>query len=40
MNGPPVAARINRRAQDDTVAFDLWGASENLTGVRFDLPAS
>lgn len=40
MNGPPVRARINRRARDESVAARLWGVSESLTGVHFDLPAT
>ena len=40
MSGPPVRARINRHAQDQEVAARLWTASEALTGVHYDLPAS
>jgi NAD(P)-dependent dehydrogenase (short-subunit alcohol dehydrogenase family) len=36
--GPPVRARINRKARDPEVAKRLWALSEELTGVRFDLP--
>lgn len=39
MNGPPVRARFNKKAQDTAVAARLWSTSESLTGVRFDLPA-
>ena len=39
MNGPPVVARINARARDEEMAARLWTLSEQLTGVRFALPA-
>lgn len=38
MSGPPVKARINRKAKDAAVAERLWSVSESLTGVRYDLP--
>ncbi len=37
MNGPPVPARINKKAKDASVAERLWSLSESLTGVRYDL---
>lgn len=39
MSGPPVRARINRSARDAAVAARLWTTSEQLTGVRYGLPA-
>jgi NAD(P)-dependent dehydrogenase (short-subunit alcohol dehydrogenase family) len=39
MSGPPVAARVSRRARSTADAARLWALSEELTGVRFDLPA-
>ncbi len=39
VNGPPVAARIPRPAQDEAVAAELWAISEALTGVVFPLAA-
>jgi len=39
MTGPPVRARLNRRARDLAVAAQLWTTSESLTGVHYDLPA-
>lgn len=38
--GPPVRVGSSRRARDARVAVALWQLSEELTGVRFDLPAS
>lgn len=38
MNGPPVPARISRRARDEDMAARLWQISEERTGVRFELP--
>lgn len=40
MSGPPVRARISRRAQDEADALRLWSVTEKLTGVAFDLGAS
>ena len=37
MNGPPAAARIPKRAQDEAVAARLWETSEKLTGVAYPL---
>lgn len=37
--GAPVAARSPKRARDELTAARLWARSEELTGVRFDLPA-
>jgi NAD(P)-dependent dehydrogenase (short-subunit alcohol dehydrogenase family) len=37
--GPPVRARINERALDQDVAKRLWGETEKLIRLRFDLPA-
>lgn len=37
MNGPPVRARLSRRAQDQETAARLWTTSEALTGIRYDL---
>jgi NAD(P)-dependent dehydrogenase (short-subunit alcohol dehydrogenase family) len=39
MNGPPVTARVSKKAQDQTVADRLWTTSESLTGSHFNLPA-
>lgn len=39
MSGPPERARINRSARDEAVAARLWTTSEQLTGVRYGLPA-
>jgi NAD(P)-dependent dehydrogenase (short-subunit alcohol dehydrogenase family) len=38
MNGPPVLAKIPRRAKDESVAKKLWDVSEQLVRVSFDLP--
>ena len=35
LNGPPVSARISKRATDDKVASQLFDLSEKLTGVSF-----
>jgi NAD(P)-dependent dehydrogenase (short-subunit alcohol dehydrogenase family) len=35
--GPPALARINARAQDETVAKRLWDETEKLIGLQFDL---
>jgi NAD(P)-dependent dehydrogenase (short-subunit alcohol dehydrogenase family) len=35
LNGPPVEARIPRRARDEALAAKLFDASEKLTGVSF-----
>jgi NAD(P)-dependent dehydrogenase (short-subunit alcohol dehydrogenase family) len=37
LNGPPVSARISKKAQDETLAAQLWTASEKLTGVSFPM---
>jgi NAD(P)-dependent dehydrogenase (short-subunit alcohol dehydrogenase family) len=36
--GPPVVERPSRRARDAAAAKRLWEVSEELTGVRFELP--
>jgi NAD(P)-dependent dehydrogenase (short-subunit alcohol dehydrogenase family) len=38
--GPPLPARIAKRARDGDVAARLWQESERLTGVRFGEPLS
>jgi NAD(P)-dependent dehydrogenase (short-subunit alcohol dehydrogenase family) len=38
MNGPPVRARLPKRATDEAIAEKLWSVSEALTGVDFGLP--
>jgi NAD(P)-dependent dehydrogenase (short-subunit alcohol dehydrogenase family) len=35
MNGPPVPARVAKRAKDAAVAERLWNVSEELTGVSY-----
>lgn len=40
ISGPPDRARYNRRAQDNAAAARLWTTSEELTRVRFELPAA
>lgn len=40
MNGPPVRARLSRRAQDQEAAARLWTTSESMTGIRYDLLAA
>jgi NAD(P)-dependent dehydrogenase (short-subunit alcohol dehydrogenase family) len=35
LNGPPVSAKISKRATDDKVASQLFDLSEKLTGVSF-----
>ena len=37
MSGPPVRARLSRRAQDQETAARLWTTSEAMTGIRYDL---
>jgi hypothetical protein len=37
--GPPRAARPSRRARDPKMAARLWATSEELTGVRYTVPA-
>jgi NAD(P)-dependent dehydrogenase (short-subunit alcohol dehydrogenase family) len=39
MNGPPVAARVAKRAQDTTAAKRLFDDSEKLTAVTYDFTA-
>jgi len=39
MNGPPVGVRLPKRAADAVTARRLWEASEQLTGVDFELDA-
>jgi NAD(P)-dependent dehydrogenase (short-subunit alcohol dehydrogenase family) len=38
--GPPSVARPSRRARDLKLAARLWEASEELTGVRYSVPAA
>jgi NAD(P)-dependent dehydrogenase (short-subunit alcohol dehydrogenase family) len=38
--GPPRVARPSRRARDLKLAARLWEASEELTGVRYSVPAA
>jgi NAD(P)-dependent dehydrogenase (short-subunit alcohol dehydrogenase family) len=38
--GPPVVVRPNRQARDSDLAARLWEVSEDLTGVRYSVPAS
>jgi NAD(P)-dependent dehydrogenase (short-subunit alcohol dehydrogenase family) len=40
MYGPPRLARPSRRARDTNMAARLWEASEELTGVRYSVPAA
>jgi NAD(P)-dependent dehydrogenase (short-subunit alcohol dehydrogenase family) len=40
MYGPPRVARPSRRARDTKTAAQLWEASEELTGVRYSVPAA
>lgn len=40
MYGAPRVARPSRRARDTQMAAALWEASEELTGVRYSVPAS
>ena len=40
MYGPPRVARPSRRARDAKLAARLWEASEELTGVRYSVPAA
>lgn len=40
LNGPPVTAKVPKRAQDVTMQEKLWALSEKLTQVAFDLPAA
>jgi NAD(P)-dependent dehydrogenase (short-subunit alcohol dehydrogenase family) len=40
MFGPPTIVQPNRRARDPETAWRVWDASEELTGVRYSLPAS
>jgi NAD(P)-dependent dehydrogenase (short-subunit alcohol dehydrogenase family) len=40
MYGPPRVARPSRRARDPQMAARLWEASEELTGVRYSVPAA
>jgi len=40
MRGYPTRVPMVKQALDDTVAARLWQVSEELTGVRFDLPAA
>jgi len=37
--GPPTRARSSARSRRPGLAGELWGVSEELTGVRYDLPA-
>jgi NAD(P)-dependent dehydrogenase (short-subunit alcohol dehydrogenase family) len=39
MRGYPVEVRAEAQAYDEALAARLWQVSEQLTGVRFDLPA-
>jgi len=39
MKGPPTLVAPNRSATDEALAKRLWELSEELTGVRFELPA-
>jgi len=39
LSGPPRVARPSRRARDEEAAAALWGASEELTGVRYSVGA-
>jgi NAD(P)-dependent dehydrogenase (short-subunit alcohol dehydrogenase family) len=39
MYGPPRVARPSRRARDPKMAARLWATSEELTGVRYTVPA-
>jgi NAD(P)-dependent dehydrogenase (short-subunit alcohol dehydrogenase family) len=39
MYGPPRVARPSRRARDPKLAARLWATSEELTGVRYTVPA-
>jgi NAD(P)-dependent dehydrogenase (short-subunit alcohol dehydrogenase family) len=38
--GPPTVVRPNRRARNDADAARLWEISEELTGVRYAIPAA
>ncbi|HEY6472042.1 MAG TPA: oxidoreductase [Acidimicrobiales bacterium] len=40
MYGPPRVAQPSRRARDLTMAGHLWEVSEELTGVRYSVPAA
>jgi len=40
LHGPPRVARPSRRARDPKLAARLWEASEELTGVRYSVPAA
>jgi NAD(P)-dependent dehydrogenase (short-subunit alcohol dehydrogenase family) len=40
MYGPPRVARPSRRARDAKMAARLWDTSEELTGVRYSVPAA
>jgi hypothetical protein len=39
LNGPPVVARVSKRARDAAAAARLWAVSEQMTGVSFAIPA-
>ncbi len=39
LRGLPKRVRMTRAAHDPGAAAQLWDVSEQLTGVRFDLPA-
>lgn len=40
MRGHPVLVSPSAAARDESAAARLWGVSEELTGVRFDVPAA
>ena len=40
LRGHPHPVSPNRAARDEAVAARLWEVSEELTGVRFELPAA